>query len=1188
MSNFKSSDSKESNPGKKSSVVSKNPWMGLRSYTEQEKDSFFGRADDVQQLLDLVLYTPFVTLYGRSGIGKTSLLQAGLFPRLRNNRLFPVVVRFDPQNDLSEQIINLLESNLELDEPKSTEGSGEDPDKLYNYFSSRKFFYPKNIKRFGTETEVYPVIVLDQFEEILRNHAAAEHVDMLLRQLNVLVCGRPQSDGSNYACRFRVIVSLREDDLFLLEDKLDTLHLTDLKQPRFRLRPLEDDGVELVFKALATQAKLLPPNSEEADAVFEKLKDKLKVDSADGEKVNTLLLSYYCSRLYEICTQSNGKLRPLKATDVDNLGEHPLSELYRKAALDRKQRQFVLKNMISSDGEHRQSVSKGEIEKVFGNRYDELSNGDTLLFTNATGRDNKDARVELIHDQLAAAITAVENERRQQQARNWRIAFWGVIGLVVIAILTAIIVPWHLRHNSTQTQVHRVFESCKIQPESIYDTTATFVELIGEVKVGRYNIFEKCDTLKLTHFKGYWSEEAFPNVTTLILDSVDARDGLLSLYLPRLRQSCVKNESTQPILVEMGDVYVGNNRVPFLRSRTYKKTSKDIRDAVEWRASYVYDIAHPTDYDFAKIEVLYCSDSTKKVITAEDCPRFLHHLKVIWFPYAEEVELRNYSLTINDKSECYLYLPQAKVVRSDQMYKGVTYANLPKVEEIEKNTFWLCNLLTEVDAPNLKRVDGSAFNHCSNLAYFYAPRLEYVGDHSFEETALVGLDVPSLEGVGYAAFQNCKKFAFIHAPRLEYVSEMAFQGTALTEFSSSCEDIGGYAFSNCKELHAVSLPHIKNLPVCIFSGCEALSEVYLPEVTKANEAFVSCHSLKNISLPKCEEFIGRTFAGCYNLTHIAVPNWGDGSHNILSIFDSCFRLYLDSMDIPQGRKDDINRANPNRFVETPHFEVKGDSLIFRDRHVTIEKLDVPRNITTVVGYNPRNTTIEKLNGNGGKLIRHEGDWYRIGSSVLLPNKETLNLKGYVATTDDTLIFPPATRKVLLSRPLLGLYDTTVAYFIPYGKRPLFERTMPNCRIEEMSWQKTWVEYKSIKLLNGNQTYLICLIHLLSALLVCCLLYGLLRLVMITTRKTLLMTRKQKRQSLVLGIGVLVAILVLVEVALNNGWWFFKEWNYYGGVTSEHWHCILPIVSLWIFYLLAVALLGLRKCSVHKPTTENAS
>ena len=66
-----------------SAVTPDSPWLGLRSFTEEAQAFFFGRSDELDDLYERVVDRPLTILFGQSGLGKTSLLQAALVPRLR-------------------------------------------------------------------------------------------------------------------------------------------------------------------------------------------------------------------------------------------------------------------------------------------------------------------------------------------------------------------------------------------------------------------------------------------------------------------------------------------------------------------------------------------------------------------------------------------------------------------------------------------------------------------------------------------------------------------------------------------------------------------------------------------------------------------------------------------------------------------------------------------------------------------------------------------------------------------------------------------------------------------------------------------------------------------------------------------------------------------------------------------------
>ena len=74
-------------------VDEQQPFPGLRSFTEDAQAYFFGRSREAAELIRLVKRDVATVLFGRSGLGKTSLIQAGLFPLLRVDNFLPIPVR---------------------------------------------------------------------------------------------------------------------------------------------------------------------------------------------------------------------------------------------------------------------------------------------------------------------------------------------------------------------------------------------------------------------------------------------------------------------------------------------------------------------------------------------------------------------------------------------------------------------------------------------------------------------------------------------------------------------------------------------------------------------------------------------------------------------------------------------------------------------------------------------------------------------------------------------------------------------------------------------------------------------------------------------------------------------------------------------------------------------------------------
>ena len=71
------------------------PYAGLRPYSDEEQEYFFGREEDQKAIASNALTTRLTIVYGASGVGKTSVLQAGVAPLLKKEwpDVIPVVFR---------------------------------------------------------------------------------------------------------------------------------------------------------------------------------------------------------------------------------------------------------------------------------------------------------------------------------------------------------------------------------------------------------------------------------------------------------------------------------------------------------------------------------------------------------------------------------------------------------------------------------------------------------------------------------------------------------------------------------------------------------------------------------------------------------------------------------------------------------------------------------------------------------------------------------------------------------------------------------------------------------------------------------------------------------------------------------------------------------------------------------------
>ena len=63
------------------------PFPGIRPYSEKEAEDFYGREREVEDVLGILKRFKLVTICGESGSGKSSLIQAGILPKLKKGFL---------------------------------------------------------------------------------------------------------------------------------------------------------------------------------------------------------------------------------------------------------------------------------------------------------------------------------------------------------------------------------------------------------------------------------------------------------------------------------------------------------------------------------------------------------------------------------------------------------------------------------------------------------------------------------------------------------------------------------------------------------------------------------------------------------------------------------------------------------------------------------------------------------------------------------------------------------------------------------------------------------------------------------------------------------------------------------------------------------------------------------------------
>ena len=133
----------------------KNPFPGIRPYTAAEDSVFFGRENQVQPILELLSCNHLVTVTGASACGKSSLLNAGIVPLLRDGLYgdHSLIVSLTPGKDPFRAFAEAF-----------TEVAGAWVDEKTLEFKSLESLMEAS----GLAPERPVIVIVDQFEEVFR------------------------------------------------------------------------------------------------------------------------------------------------------------------------------------------------------------------------------------------------------------------------------------------------------------------------------------------------------------------------------------------------------------------------------------------------------------------------------------------------------------------------------------------------------------------------------------------------------------------------------------------------------------------------------------------------------------------------------------------------------------------------------------------------------------------------------------------------------------------------------------------------------------------------------------------------------------------------------------------------------------------------------------------------------------
>jgi hypothetical protein len=406
-------------------VDAQQPWLGLASFTEETRGFFYGREDEIAELARRVQRKLLTVLFGQSGLGKTSILRAGVVPRLRGQGYCPVYVRIDygpeappPAEQIKQAIFRTAQSAGQWSQP----GVAVADESPWEFLHHRD-----DVLHDAAGAPLIPLLIFDQFEEVFTlaqsDDAGRKRAARFLEDLADLVENRPPKalearfeDDDAWAEKFdfsrsdyRVLVSLREDYLAHLEGL--KAGMPSVTQNRMRLAPMT--GEQALAAVTGPGGSLVSP--EVAAAIVRFVAGGAEVRNAE---VEPSLLSLICRELNDAriaAGRAEISLDLLEGTRASIL-----SEFYERALADQPPAvRQIIEDQLLTDSGYRENVAEERLLRDFAAAG--AAPGTLALLVNRRLlriEERLDVRrVELTHDVLCEVVRASRDLRQERESR---------------------------------------------------------------------------------------------------------------------------------------------------------------------------------------------------------------------------------------------------------------------------------------------------------------------------------------------------------------------------------------------------------------------------------------------------------------------------------------------------------------------------------------------------------------------------------------------------------------------------------------------------------------------------------------------------------------------------------------------------------------------------------------------------
>lgn len=377
------------------------PYKFLLPFGLADQAIFFGRDAVSERLVEMIFKARLTVLHAPSGAGKSSLLNAGVAPRLLTRRCLPVLAR--TYNDPITAIINTIAQRGTPPRPR-----------LLPVLPLRDFLHLVVACMGHRVSEV--VIILDQLEEIFTQVAATERSGFAHSLAECLA-----DEGLPLRC----VLIIRGDYFSQLGEFSN--HWPHIFHHQFYLRPMQ---TEEISAAITEPVKRIDKQIVYDEALLNTLFEVLQKDEMDLPELQILCTHLYALAKSQGVSQINLDLYHQAGGAQGILGSYLEQALAGFPNSERLLAEQALFGLVDSQGQRR-LASLTDLSGQLGYAESRLHPVLNQLVTSRLVQRAEDGRYSLAHDYLAATLRdrfsradlTVKQTREllEREVTSWRI-----------------------------------------------------------------------------------------------------------------------------------------------------------------------------------------------------------------------------------------------------------------------------------------------------------------------------------------------------------------------------------------------------------------------------------------------------------------------------------------------------------------------------------------------------------------------------------------------------------------------------------------------------------------------------------------------------------------------------------------------------------------------------------------------